>query len=441
MKLKKIELTNFRAFDSLSLELEPDFTVLVAWNGQGKTSVLDGLARGLGPFLTRLPKISGIRTKNTDLKLDEAGKLRPYLRIALETTSGIEWDITDRRDKTKKTTETIPSAKGVKALNEWVDSFIDSENDDSPYSLPVIAYYGTGRGVFDNIPEPKLSFHKTGSRFEAFSGSLNSRVNFKQFFERFFNLEDEERRAMEKHRDFDYCLPALEAIRQAISGNGKREGLLPEFSNPRTQTNPADFLVDWKKPDGHTETLSILQLSDGFRTTLAMVMDIASRMATANPEADDILATPGVVMIDEIDLHLHPDWQQRILPDLHRTFPNVQWIVSTHSPQIVSTVASEKLRIINNGQLYSAAPGTQGAEASRILKRIFGVEQRPQNDPNTILLNQYLDLVYADQWNTPEAIDKRQQLDAVFQGEESALTEADLHIENRQWELDGEEDR
>ncbi len=440
MKLKKIELTNFRAFDSLQLELEEDVTVLVAWNGQGKTSILDALARGVGPFLTRLPKISGIRTKSTDLKLDEKGKLRPYLRIAMETTSGVRWDITDRRDKTGKTSDSIPPAEGMKALNQWVDTFIDSENDDQPYSLPIFAYYGTGRGIFDNIPEPKLSFHKVGTRFEAFISSLNSRVNFKQFFERFFDLEDEERRGIEKYRDFEYRLPALEAVRQAISGNGKRQGLLPEFSNPRTQSKPADFLVDWEKADGHTETLSILQLSDGFRTTLAMAMDIASRMATANPEADDMLATSGVVMIDEIDLHLHPEWQQRILPDLQRVFPNVQWVVSTHSPQIVSTVASDKLRIINEGQLYSAAPGTQGAEASRVLKRIFGVEQRPKNDPNTILLNQYLDLVYADQWSIPEALQKRQQLDDIFLGEESALTEADLYIENRQWELDGEED-
>jgi predicted ATP-binding protein involved in virulence len=174
-----------------------------------------------------------------------------------------------------------------------------------------------------------------------------------------------------------------------------------------------------------------------------MVGDITYRCIKLNPHLGINAAkeASGIVMIDEIDMHLHPAWQQTILGDLTNTFPNIQFIVTTHSPQVLSTVPSQQIRIVDEGQTYAAEAGTQGAEASRILKRIFGVDPRPQNDPNTKKLNEYLDLVYSDKWQSTKAIDMRVGLDAIYQDNEPALTEADLYIENRQWELDIEKNQ
>ncbi len=105
-------------------------------------------------------------------------------------------------------------------------------------------------------------------------------------------------------------------------------------------------MVDWQDPMQQTHALRIEQLSDGYRTTLAMIMDIAARMTEANPHMADPLLSAGVILIDEIELHLHPGWQQRILGDLTRAFPNVQFIVTTHSPQILTTVAPQSIQII-----------------------------------------------------------------------------------------------
>ncbi|MFA5018797.1 MAG: AAA family ATPase, partial [Methylobacter sp.] len=149
----------------------------------------------------------------------------------------------------------------------------------------------------------------------------------------------------------------------------------------------------------------------------------------------------GIVLIDEVDMHLHPVWQQTILGGLTKAFPKIQFIVTTHSPQVISTVPAKQIRILDDNKVYSAEAGTQGAESSRILKRVFGVEPRPQNDPNAKLLNEYLDLVYADKWEEPDAKRDREKLDAIYQGNEPALTEADLYIENRQWELDIEKNQ
>ncbi len=436
MKLKKIELTHFRAFDHLTLNLQDDVNVLVAWNGQGKTSILDAIAQGFGPFLTRLPKISGISTRYIDIQQDKSGKLKPYSRIALELNDGTQWDLTEKRDQTKKTASSIPAAIGRKVLNEYVDSFIDKENEGTPYTFPILAYYGTGRGVFD-IPERRRSFQKNFSRFESLTDALHSRVNFKRFFEWFYAMEDQERREIQNKRDFDYKLPELEAIRTVITGNSSQSirGLLPSFSNPRTETAPLRFLVDWQREDGHIDSLRIDQLSDGFRTSLAMAMDIAGRMAEANPDAADILSTPGIVLIDEVDLHLHPEWQQRILPDLQNIFKNVQWIVSTHSPQVMTTVEARCIHILKNenGNAYIENPDfSLGAESSEALNEIQGVPLRPESSIQIVKdLVRYKELVKGEEEESAEGLRLRSKIDKWGKEHVPELMKIDLDIRLR----------
>ena len=170
-----------------------------------------------------------------------------------------------------------------------------------------------------------------------------------------------------------------------------------------------------------------------------MVMDISARMAEANPHlGEQSNKSEALIMIDEVDLHLHPRWQQTILIDLQKAFPNAQFIVTTHSPQVLTTVESSSIQIISDFKLYSAPSGTEGAEASRVLKRVFGVDLRPNNSV-TLKLNRYLDLVYNDKWEDVEALELREELNNIFNGEEPALIEADLYIENRKWEIEIEE--
>ena len=123
------------------------------------------------------------------------------------------------------------------------------------------------------------------------------------------------------------------------------------------------------------------------------------------------------------------------------TFPNTQIIVTTHSPQVLTTVPAECIRIIDGQNIYFAPAGTKGAEASRLLKRIFGVESRPPQDENTLMLAEYRRLVYKDEWNSGEALKLRKQLDVIFQNEEPELTALDLYIDNREWEMSLEENQ
>lgn len=365
MHIEKLILTNFRRFENFELSFDDRLTVLIARNGAGKTSILDALAIALGPFLTRLPKVSGLNPKATDLRVFPDGKPCPYMRVHCEATGGVIWDRTERRDKSKKTAKSIPKGVGVSKLNEFVDSFIDCYNEGNAFSLPVFIYYGTGRGVFD-VPQRKRDFNKQFNRFEALQGALESRTNFKRFVEYFYHLEGEESALQKEKRSFDVELPELKAIRVAINR------LMPEFSNIRT-VYPAGIMVDWTK-DGVTRELRIEQLSDGYRTTLAMVMDIAARMAEANPDLDEPLNTSGIILVDEVDLHLHPEWQREFLPKLINVFPNIQFIVTTHSPFIIQSVKSGKLVDLDQPDPEDSPALNKELSVEDITEQYMGVE-------------------------------------------------------------------
>lgn len=352
MKLDYIQVTNFRCFESLEVDFHPSLTVLVATNGVGKTAIIEAVATGLGVFLSQLPNVSGKTPKDTDFLLADDGSKPPYMRVVLKTVDGIAWDRTERRDKSKRTVNSIPKGLGYKEISEYAN-LIFNEWLNLTKPLPLVAYYGTGRAVFDT-PQKRRNFQKEFNINDAYRGALDATPDFRRFFEYFYFLEDLERRKKEEHRDWDFRLPELETIREAITR------MMPEFSNPHSKIRPLRFMVEWRH-DNRTQTLRIDQLSDGFRTTLAMIMDIAARLAELNPVGKAALDSTGIVLIDEIDLHLHPSWQQRILPDLVRTFPNIQFIVTTHSPQVLTTVNRENIRLLGRdaGGLWRASRPTR----------------------------------------------------------------------------------
>lgn len=429
VKIKELTLTSYRRFSDFKIDFHPQITVLVARNGAGKSSVLDALATAFGLFLSRLPGVSGINPRDADFQVNPDGSKPPYMRIKCESTEGLLWDRTEKRDQSKKTAQQIPPAVGQKTLMDHADQFIDATNEGRDFALPVFIYYGTGRGVF-GVPQRKKDFKKTFNRFDAFDGALQSQTNFKRFIEYFYYLEDRETQVHKSQRSFDFEQPELRAIRMAI----KR--LMPGFSNPRG-VYPAGLMVDWSV-DGVIKPLRIEQLSDGYRTTLAMVMDIAARMAEANPNRPDPLNTEGVILIDEIDLHLHPGWQQTILPDLIETFPNIQFIATTHSPQVVSTVPAESLRVIDwigdKPQVLSVE-FSEGAEAQQMLKDVLGVHPRSPRVEIVGDLEEYQRLVANDQWDTPEGRILKQKLDEWGAEYEPELIRLQMDIRLKEMDL------
>ncbi|MBF0375597.1 MAG: AAA family ATPase [Alphaproteobacteria bacterium] len=271
--------------------------------------------------------------------------------------------------------------------------------------VPVVAAYRNSRAVIET-PQTRRNFKTEFNRFHGLDGALTATANFRQVIEWLVAEEDIERRERENRRDWNYRSPLLDAVRRAV------ETLMPGCRNLRVEVRPlrVDIDRDMDERGDHFETLSLDELSDGYRIMLALVIDLAHRMATTNPFMEDPLTSPAIVLIDEVDLHLHPRWQQRVLDDLRRVFPNTQFIVSTHSPQVLTTVAEHQIVILGrdgDGRIvrHDVEMDPYGAESGRVLEAIFGVDQRPPGELNAFVrdLAACWDLIEANRFDEPEA--------------------------------------
>ena len=295
--------------------------------------------------------------------------------------------------------------------------------------MPIVAFYGTDRMLSD-IPDWVLS--QRGSQYRpsrraALKGAL-AHTDFKDLLTWFYFKENEELRERRERRDFDYQLKDVSVIRQTITS------MLPEISDPRIELNPLRFVVSQKSEEGRIEKLSLNQLSGGYRIVLALAADLARRMAQGNPHMDDPLQSEAIVLIDEIELHLHPEWQQRILTDLMRTFPNAQFIVTTHSPQVLTTVEPQRIvELYRDGDNIAAgapAGATYGAEAGDVLAAVMHVSERPPNNKFTEKLEKYRSLIREGKWESEDALTLRESLENMSPYD-PALDRADLEIRRR----------
>jgi predicted ATP-binding protein involved in virulence len=426
MKLNHITVENFRAISQLELPLEPQLTLLVGNNAVGKTTILDAIAVGLGAVLARLPNINSKDFCHNDLRQELVTHFEnptltelssaPYARVTLETRDKIIWDRTQERDQTEPTQKAIPPAKNLTELHAFLDPIINEvQNGNLKTRLPVIAYYGTDRAVFPSVQQqlhdnPLQEFN----RFGALEGALEAITHFRTVFEWFTAQENQELREIKKRQDWHYQLPVLKAVRQSICQ------MLPGCSNPRTDTKPSQFLVDFTYENGKKEQVALSQLSDGYRTTLALVMDLARRMAQANPpyqENDNPLASEAIILIDEVDLHLHPKWQQHILVNLMETFPNAQFIVTTHSAAVLTTIKPKHIiRLERENDVIAEQPiSSYGAESGRLLSEIMDVNERPPAEVNefTRLLEQYYGLIESNEGESEIALQLRLRLNEL----------------------------
>lgn len=465
MKIEKLVLENFRRFVELEVKFDPSLTVIVGINGAGKTSIMDGVALLIGRLLTRLPQVDGIALSPKDLHVNQGSSLAPSVRCYLQANmatelallppilgaeddaSGVlEWSASRLRDKSLKTAKLVretlrkDTSVGVSSIDKFADRLINAENDKQSYRVPVIAYYGAQRGSV-SPPLKRRNFATSFARFDSLTGALNPAANFKQVFEWIHAKENDEAREQKKRKSFDYQDTELQTVRAAI------ESFFPHFKNPRTETNPLRFVVDTEL-NGATISCDLSQLSDGYRTTLALVADLACRMARANPASPatpDPLAVEAVVLIDEIELHLHPGWQQTVLADLRRVFPFTQFIVTTHSPQVLTTVEPQFIRRIDwadAGKSGKPVLGRTmfsiGAESQYVLETILGVPPRPVDIPIARQLQEYLNLVNDNLWDGERATELREILNKWSGGAEPSLIKADIDIRVRTWKRDAE---
>lgn len=250
--------------------------------------------------------------------------------------------------------------------------------------------------------EKNDTFEKN-NRSNGYIDSLDGAANDKLMMKWFQKITIQQVQRNQEIPEFTAVRMALEQVFVRITG----------YADVKVQFNLDTNEIDIIYLDKNNEhvRIPVSQLSDGYKCTISLIADIAYRMAILNPQLLDrvLVETNGIVMIDEVDLHLHPTWQKRILKDLMEIFPKVQFIVSTHAPEVINSVKRDSILILKNNAVLPVADETYGKDANTILREVMEVAARP--DDIRILFEQFYDSLDKGEWSQAEEVIEKLELE------------------------------
>jgi len=333
MKLSKIEITNFRCFETLSLNLQQDVNVLVGVNGAGKTTILDAVSLVLydvvAANITASRSVQEVSLRPTDIHIqpgasDEAVMRKDFVHIRAQagdfyavpgfpavsennTPMQLEWDDLIQYQPPKGFNYSRKSGDSDCCVTAYYRALwreIRKADEKALIPLPVVAYYRSGRSIA-RTPDLGEVLKKKLVRQDAFKRALNASAGYDTFFQWFYLRENNEvRERLRRREDVDFQYSDLRAVRGALVK------VIERVKEAYFDGNPPTFKIVLDTANGGRSVLELEQLSDGYRNLLALVLDFARRLAQAHPNWEDPLSAPGIMLIDEIELHLHPKWQQ-----------------------------------------------------------------------------------------------------------------------------------
>jgi len=428
MKVTKLNLTNYRDAQALSIELNPKLNVFVGVNGSGKSTVLDAIAIMLSWAVSRIRSgASGVgRLLIVESDITN-GKSTSSIQLSCETEDEtIEWKLS----KVRKGHAASEGKSNLQELNDYTKGIQSKISETSEkVNLPLLVYYPVNRAVVE-IPLKIRGKHRF-DLLAAYDGALTSGANFRTFFEWFRereDLENEIMRSRSQHTlfeletpvEYQFPDPQLEAVRSALTK------FLPDFSDFTIRRSPLRMEVT-----KNGKRLTVNQLSGGELILIAMIGDLARRMAIANPDSAKPLEGSGIVLIDEIDLHLHPRWQRMIVPKLLEVFPNCQFILSTHSPHVITHVQPESLFLLeqtDSGIVARKPDESYGKTVDRVLEDLMGLET---TRPDKVAIDLHSIFEAIDAGKLEEA---RNQITTLMQkiGADPELVKAEVLIKRRE---------
>ncbi|CAM2065544.1 AAA family ATPase [Sulfidibacter corallicola] len=372
MRIDSLRLQNFKGFDDQSFSFGPTFNLLIGDNGSGKTAILDALTIAIGSLFLKFADAPSRHIRQDEVRLKtvrwdngQGVNREPQYPVVIGAhghVSGkpLEWE---RRLKTGSSRTDRIKARPILNVSSSLQKNV---MEGKPTPLPVIAYYGTGR-LWLQKQDRTTSLGKAESRLAAYSDSLDPASNEKQFIRWFIDQEFANFQNTSRGDKPDEVLGAIKrAIQKCLPGcesffyDGKEKAICAQFSDGRN--------------------LPIEKFSDGERNMMGMIADLGSRCCKLNPfyGGEALQRTEGIVLIDEIDLHLHPNWQRRVVGDLKRCFPKVQFIATTHSPFIIQALNPTEDYTIRLTEEDGALPGSTDTLGIEDIAEIYQGVENPQ---------------------------------------------------------------
>ncbi len=359
MKIKTLILKNYRCFADLNISFESGndnkTTIFIGDNGAGKTAILDALSLNLSWLIARINRDKGKGKSIADIDIAN-NKSYAIVQMQLNYQSELyHLGITGTRKGRSK--QKIESQ--LTEISKLAEIFRIQLTENDNISLPLIVYYPVERVVVD-IPL-KIRTRHNFEQIDGYDNALQQGVDFRRFFEWFRDREDFENEllisqyqsllqsmSLKSLKAFESygIIPQekdkqLNAVRKAI------QTFMPNFDNLHVERKPRLRMVVNK----NGKKLDVGQLSQGEKSLMSLVGDIARRLAMMNPALENPLEGEGIVLIDEIDMHLHPTWQRSVIGNLNKTFPNCQFILTTHSPIVISETPNLLVYALDDGEI------------------------------------------------------------------------------------------
>lgn len=386
MRVGKLKLRQFRGFEQFDLDLDTHLTVLVGENASGKTSVLEGMAVAVGGLLAAM-RVPGPRRhiREEDVRyvtIDVGGLPQLTFPGATSVTAdgevsgiGVTWE------RKRETGGGRTSQRTAEQLAKIGASLSQRVLEGQAVDLPVLAYYGTQRvWLQKKATEAKRG---VGQRYDGYTDALEPASNHRLLSEWMYQQTLAELQSGTR-------LPHVEAIEAAV------RNVIEGATAFRFDIKRAELEVHFG-----SAVVPFHYLSDGYRNMVALAADLAWRAAVLNPHygKDAPSMSPGLVLIDEVELHLHPKWQRRVLLDLRAAFPYVQFVVTTHSPQVVASAQRGQVMVLKPDGA-TAVPFVEGRDTNSLLEDVFGEPYRPA--PTQQELNKLARLVHEEDYAAAE---------------------------------------
>ena len=361
MKISSLTLTNFRGFAKRSFTFSDEFNVFIGDNATGKTAVLDALSIAVGSFLLGIEDTNSRNIHKNEIRICQNligqtatfEKQMPVVVQAkgkfLDNTEILKKNLVNEEGQEKLFENNVVSfhlqreisklggrttRKDASLIEKIAKTLQDCVRENtSNVNLPVLSYHGTGR-LWLQKRSRDLETKRASSRMLGYKDCLDAESNEKELMRWFKKMELQ---SLQRQRQGKSDIGVLMALRGAIQRCLENcRSIYFDFD-----LDELVFEFDIDEPD--TTFLPFRMLSDGQREIIGVVADIAHRAAVLNPHLQENAPqeSEGVVLIDEIDLHLHPKWQRRVIADLRRTFPKIQFFVTTHSPFIIQSLLPE----------------------------------------------------------------------------------------------------
>ncbi len=340
MRIKHLTIENFKGLTHCEIDFEPGFNLLIGDNGKGKTSILEALSVALGGFLVGIDDISAKHFVKSEIRISSSlmgeGSFdwqyeTPVMVNCMAEVNGQEYEWTRRKSSVRASRSTVEPKK-ICTLAGKLAKDVNSQ-------LPVLNYQSAARTWMQKREQTENVFDSDFRRTVGYKNCLDEASDQKMLLNWCAKMEQVSWQKKKPIAEYEAVKNALSVFMGAMNGGAEPQILFDRRSLELSYIESGNVLP-------------VRCLSAGYQAVIWMVLDIAYRMAVLNPNMYERAAeTGGVVLIDELDMHLHPKWQWNIIDALQKTFPNVQFIAATHSPILIAACRKGHLVYVNGDEI------------------------------------------------------------------------------------------